>query len=35
MGQYYTAVVENEVVGKVARFSYGMKLMEHSWWKVY
>ena len=32
MGQYYTAVVENEVVGKVARFTYGMKLMEHSWW---
>lgn len=33
MGQYYTAVVENEVVGKVAQYTYGMKLMEHSWWR--
>lgn len=32
MGQYYTAVVENEN-GKVAQYTYGMKLMEHSWWK--
>lgn len=32
MGQYYRAVVKNKTVGKVCWYTYGLKLMEHSWW---
>lgn len=33
MGQYYTAVIENKKVGKVAYYTYGLKIIEHSWWQ--
>lgn len=33
MGQYYTAVLENEDGEVIGRYTYGMKIMEHSWWK--